>query len=254
LEIEPRSAPWLAGHRNVVYRIDDLLRICSVPDSKRLPISAIPAIPAMLDLFSRLEAETSAFASASGLRCPDGCGACCESPNVYTSVIELEPLAQELVARGEAEAALDRAEAAGPGPCVFYASHGPGQGRCTVYALRPMICRLFGFAAVRDKQGQPELAGCRVHKAAQPEVMAHARAFVAGGQPVPMMTDWQQQAAELGTSATGALVPINQAIRQALERALFTASLAGAGTRSSPAPAPEIDPPSETGPPRDPRP
>jgi Fe-S-cluster containining protein len=203
-----------------------------VRDSKRHPI---PAIPALIELFSRLEAETAAFAGTSGLRCPDGCGACCESPNVYTSAVELEPLAEELVARGEAEAALDRAAAAGPGQCVFYASHGPGLGRCTVYALRPMICRLFGFAAVRDKQGQPELAGCRVHKAAQPEAMAHARALVAGGHPVPMMTDWQQQATELGTSATGALVPINQAIQQALERALFAAALAGAGATSSPA-------------------
>jgi Fe-S-cluster containining protein len=216
-----------------------------VRDSKRLP-----TIPVIGELFSRLEAETSAFAGASGLRCPDGCGACCESPNVYTSVVELEPLAQELVARGEAEAALDRAAqaaGAGPGPCVFYASHGPGLGRCTVYALRPMICRLFGFAAVRNKQGQPELAGCRVHKAAQPEVMEHARAMVAGGQPVPMMTDWQQQAAELGTSATGALVPINQAIQQALERALFAAALAGAGAQSSG----EGEPP-EPGPGREP--
>jgi uncharacterized protein len=234
-----------------------------VRDSKRLPTSAIPAVPAILELFSRIEAETSAFAGASGLRCPDGCGACCESPNVYTSVVELEPLAEELVARGEAEAALERAAAAGPGPCVFYASHGPGQGRCTVYELRPMICRLFGFAAVRDKQAQPELAGCRVHKAAQPEAMAHARALVANGQPVPMMTDWQQQAAELGTSATGALVPINQAIEQALERALFAAALAGAASAGgepavpasgAPAPTAEVDPPAEPGPPRDPRP
>ena len=184
----------------------------------------------MLELFSRLEAETSAFAGASGLRCPDGCGACCESPNVYTTVVELEPLAQELVARGEAEAALERAAAAGPGQCVFYASHAPGQGWCTVYALRPMICRLFGFAAVRNKQGEPELAGCRVHKAAQPEAMAHARVLVAGGHPVPMMTEWQQQAAELGTSATSELMPINHAIAQALERALFTAALSGAAS------------------------
>jgi Fe-S-cluster containining protein len=207
-----------------------------VRDSKRLPI------PAILELFSRIEAETSAFAGASGLRCPDTCGACCESPNVYTSVVELEPLAQALVARGQAEAALDRAAAAGPGPCVFYASHGPGQGRCTVYALRPMICRLFGFAAVRDKQGRPELAGCRAHKALQPEAMAHARALVAGGEPVPMMTDWQQQALELGTSATGALMPINQAIEQALERALFAAALAGAATASAPGDSEPGDP------------
>jgi Fe-S-cluster containining protein len=204
-----------------------------VRDNERLPI---------LELFSGLDAETSAFAVASGLRCPDGCGACCENPSVHTSVVELEPLAGELVARGQAEAALERAATAGPGPCVFYESHGQGQGRCTVYALRPMICRLFGFAAVRDKQGRPELAGCKVHKAHQPEVMAQARALVAGGAPVPMMVAWQQQAVELGTSATGTLVPINVAIQEALERALFVAALAGDAAPSSAAPADDTPP------------
>jgi Fe-S-cluster containining protein len=186
----------------------------------------------MVELFSRLDAETEAFAAASGLRCPDGCGACCESPNVYSTAVELEPLARALVAEGRAEAALEQAAERGPGMCIFYASHGPGLGRCTVYELRPMICRLFGFAAVRNKRAEPELAGCRVHKATQPEAMAQANALVRSGFPVALMSAWQQQAAELGTSATGALVPINQAIAEALERALFAASLdaAEAGT------------------------
>jgi Fe-S-cluster containining protein len=184
----------------------------------------------MIELFSRLDAETEAFAAASGLRCPDGCGACCESPNVYSTAVELEPLARALVEEGRAEAALEQATARGQGTCIFYASHGGGQGRCTVYGLRPMICRLFGFAAIRNKHAQPELAGCKVHKAAQPEAMARAHELVSGGFPVALMSAWQQQAAELGTSATGALVPINQAIQEALERALYAASLSAAGT------------------------
>jgi Fe-S-cluster containining protein len=190
----------------------------SVRDNKRLPI---------FELFSRIDAETSAFALASGLRCPDGCGACCENPGVHTSVVELEPLARDLVARGQAEAALERAATTGPGRCVLYESHGPGTGRCTEYAFRPVVCRLFGFAAVRDKQARPELAGCKVHKTQQPEAMAHARALVAGGAPVPNMMAWQQEVLDLGTSATGTLVPINVAIQEALERALFAAALAG---------------------------
>lgn len=182
----------------------------------------------VIDLFSRLDAETEAFSAASGLRCPDGCGACCDTPNVYSTAVELEPLARALVAEGRAEAALEQAAARGQGTCIFYASHGGGQGRCTVYGLRPMICRLFAFAAVRNKHGQPELAGCKVHKATQPEAMARAHELVSSGFPVPLMSAWQQQAAELGTSATGALVPINHAIQEALERALFAASLSAA--------------------------
>lgn len=187
----------------------------------------------ILALFHELDAETEAFAAATGLRCPTGCGACCESPAIHCAAVEFEPLARAFVDAGTAEAALERAAEAGAGPCIFYAADGPGRGRCTVYAYRPAVCRLFGFAAVRGKRGHPELAACRRHKAEQPEAVARAHEQVATGAPVPLMGVWQTRAAELGTSTSGALLPINQAIATALERALMLTAFASADAPAS---------------------
>lgn len=179
----------------------------------------------LLGLFSEMDSATAAFAEASGLTCPEGCGACCENPGAHATADELMPLASELVARGEAEAVLARAEAAGQGRCIFYTSHGPGLGRCAEYALRPTTCRLFGFAAIRNKRGQPELATCKVHQAVTPDSVARAHALVAQGASVPLFLEYQQRVQETGTSATAELLPMNVAVRRALERALLHARL-----------------------------
>lgn len=189
----------------------------------------------LIGLFSEMDAATSAFAAASGLRCPELCGTCCENPDVRTTVTELGPLAEALVAEGQGEAVLARAEAAGHSRCIFYAPAGPGKGRCSVYALRPGICRLFGFAAVRNKRGEPELAACKIHQAASPEAVAEARARIAQGTPVPLFGDFQQRAQELGPSGTAELLPFNLAVHKALERALLRAQLEHPGDHGLPA-------------------
>lgn len=146
---------------------------------------------------------------------------------MYTTVTELMPLAEEAVRRGEAEGMMVLARDAGPGRCVLYAPAGPDLGRCTVYELRPMICRLFGFAAVRNKRGEGELAGCKVHRRVAPEAVARAEELIAGGYRPPLFAEYQEQATVHGTCATNELVPINVAIARAMERALFVAELQG---------------------------
>ena len=68
-------------------------------------------------------------------------------------------MAEELIRLGRAEETLKLLEVAMSGPtsdlrCVFYEPHGEpslGKGRCTMYQARPLVCRLFGFAATRAK-------------------------------------------------------------------------------------------------------
>lgn len=133
----------------------------------------------------------------------------------------MAPVARAAVLSGEAEALHERAVATGPGPCVLFA---PGRlpGGCTVYALRPVICRLFAFAAVRDKHGALELAVCREHTAADPEAPARARAYLADGHPAPVFADLQLEAHD-PDDGPAELVPINDALAAALERELLRA-------------------------------
>ena len=190
-------------------------------EAPRLPqdLSLAGQARAVARLHASLDAGTARLTRATGLGCPEGCGACCLSPEVETSVADLLPLALALAERGEAGAALTAARAAGDaGPCVLYAPE-PGdarRGRCTVYAERPSICRLFGFASRRAKGGGLELAACRELRAAAPAATARAEAAIAGGLDVPRI-DVDASTIALVTGDARPL-PINHALRLALER------------------------------------
>lgn len=175
-----------------------------------------------------IDDATSRFAAATGLRCPDGCGRCCLSPSVETTAGELAPLADEIVRRGAAGALLERLEASGgAGCCVLYESDAadPARGRCSMYAWRPSICRLFGFAGRRDGDGRPRFRACRVHVETAPAVAAAAVETVERGDlALPMFSE---HAAAVIAAADGSsrLEPINVALHHAIERAALAARL-----------------------------
>ena len=133
------------------------------------------------EVLMEVEAATQAFAVKSGIKCREGCGECCLKPGIEAQVVELLPLARDLMNRGEAELWHERAVQDPDGRCVFYRPSGPDQtmGRCGQYALRPSLCRLFGFAAVNGKDGKPQLASCKWHKSLQPGVVQQANAEIA---------------------------------------------------------------------------
>lgn len=177
--------------------------------------------PVRLALYRSADDETAAVSAGAGLACPTGCGMCCIRTPPHVSVADMAPIARAAVAAGEGEALLERARGGVVGPCVLYA---PGQlpGGCTVYAIRPIICRLFAFAAVRDKHGALELAVCREHTAADPAAPARARAYLAAGNPAPVFAEYQAQA-EDPEDGPAELIPINDALVVALERELLRA-------------------------------
>lgn len=189
----------------------------SAPDETRLERVAAQ----VRLLFDQLDEDTAAFRSSTGLSCPSGCGGCCENPLIEATVVELLPAAFELARRHDAEAFFERPEVQqGTGRCAFFESSGPGKGRCSIYASRAGVCRLFGFGAVHTRRGR-ELAVCRVHRATDPTTVERATAHVAEGgrtgdfsvlSPILSGID-----ASLGTHP----MPINAALREALSRVLF---------------------------------
>lgn len=134
-------------------------------------------------------------------------------------------MALELIRRGDADAWLERVQSAeAPGKCVFYQADPliPGNGRCQMYLWRPSLCRLFGFAAVTDKAGQPMLAACFRHKQELPDDVAMAQVAIANAQPVPHFAEWQTRIANIDPHWGYQQMPINQALRVALERVRLT--------------------------------
>jgi uncharacterized protein len=176
-----------------------------------------PSRTLRLKLYSEADAATAAVAAATGLTCPTGCARCCESPHIHASIAEMMPVAEAVLEAGQAEALWERAAAAEGEPCILLERHGPGLGGCSVYALRPIVCRLFGYAAVRGRGGLPELSVCAIHAAEQPEIATRARNLVTAGLEAPLFMEMQERSGELDPDAA-TLHPINRALRLAIER------------------------------------
>ena len=171
----------------------------------------------LLRLYHSLDQAIARFQKSSGLRCLPGCGECCENPKVETTVLEMLPLAADLFQRREAEKIIERLNGLPPESiCVFYQknSAAAAKGCCTAYSFRPTICRLFGFSTVNDKRGKPELVTCRLMKEHFFKQYAQVNATQA-----PAMRDYSQQVFNIDCALGKDRLPINQALRVALERA-----------------------------------
>lgn len=185
-------------------------------------------IPQIVALYDRIDTETAAFQAATGLHCPPGCGKCCENPEVEATVLEMMPLALELWRTGEAAAYLERLSTLnGSESCLFYRPDPfvPGNGRCTVYSWRPTLCRLFAFATVKNKQGNPELAVCIRQKQTIPEEVEGAKEAIAQGMSAPNFGEVATEVANLDPSLGSDRFPINQALERALQRVGLIAHL-----------------------------
>lgn len=179
-------------------------------------------IRAVRRIFADVDRATCSFKKASHLSCPERCSHCCSNSNVETSVLELLPLADVLISRGEADYWL---EAAGrrdfPGQCVFYLADEAcrDEGRCAFYALRPLICRMFGYSANRDKKEQVRFVACAHMKRLAPVPVEDAlQQVVAGKITPPVMAEAIMKVVSLEPGYGAETFPINEALAKALDR------------------------------------
>lgn len=187
-----------------------------------------PRAAAVAAVHAEADQQTRAFAERTGITCPPGCGQCCLSPHVETTVADLLPLAEHVVQTGRAEAILQRIEAATDPRCVLYDADpaDPARGRCSMYALRPSICRLFGFAGRRDADGNPQFTACRIHRDTMPEVVAAAQQAVGERRiGLPIFADMTRAVTAAAPNSDGRPRPINDALRQAIHAVALTARL-----------------------------
>ena len=95
--------------------------------------------------------------------CPGSCGTCCLHFVPDTMPIEADRLAFHLLT--EREDLIDhffrtkKAAEARDAACPFWDPENLGKN-CMVYPARPLICRLFGFCSVTDKNGEPAFSLC----------------------------------------------------------------------------------------------
>ncbi len=180
-------------------------------------------VTGIMELFSEVDARSAEFVAMTGISCPEKCGKCCASSAVETTAMEMMPLAEELWKKGEAEKWLDRINSTGAGKCVFFQEDpdAEGNGRCVVYRYRPLICRLFGFFTVKDKNGKYVYGSCKVIKEHYPEKYKKALSVLSDIRHPSNMTDYSIRVMSSGTDLGRRMLPINIAAGAAIEKTGF---------------------------------
>lgn len=190
----------------------------SLSDSSKVVIAQIK------DLFSEVDKKVEELKSLTGACCPDMCGICCSGTKVESTAIEMMPLAQEIWRKNEAEMWLNKINnAENPGACVFFKADPmvSGNGRCSVYELRPLICRLFGFFTIKDKNGKYVYGSCKIMKEKFPENYQKAAKMVQEGQYPSNVTDYTIRIISMGTGLNKKMFPINIAAKMSIENIGF---------------------------------
>jgi len=180
-------------------------------------------VKAVNKLFDRLSGEIAVFQSKSGLHCKAGCGSCCTKPDIDASPLEFLPWAFHTFLQGKAEETLDRIATESSKICYLYQPLSildVGSGSCVEYQHRGLICRLFGFGAGRDKIGKLRLATCKIIKEKQKEEYEQTVQSINAGVYVPIFSDYYAHLSQIDFRLGNTIVPINMAMRQALEEVL----------------------------------
>ncbi|MBU0991550.1 MAG: YkgJ family cysteine cluster protein [Proteobacteria bacterium] len=184
-----------------------------------MDVSMIETIDRVTSFYADLDKMILQFQLKTGLRCPEKCGGiCCQKEDVYISVIEMLPIAHAILIEGESAFWLEQLESKSPASrCIFYSQEPRGniQGHCRQYTLRPMICRMFGFASVRNRLGEQKLSTCKCIKLSDKDAFLTATAIQS---EAPCFSNISASLYGLEPSLSARLQPINEAFKAALSR------------------------------------
>jgi Fe-S-cluster containining protein len=184
-------------------------------------MSTLPEkVKAVKRVYASLDNAIAQLQQDSGLHCLSGCGECCKKPDIEATPLEFLPLALQFYDEGRAEIALEEIRQSKSTLCYVFRPHVTNfGGLCNEYPHRGLICRLFGFTARRNKEGQSELVTCKLIKEQQKEQYEQVVTDIRSGKKVPVMSDYYTRISNIDPSLTQ-FYPINEAMVKAIETVL----------------------------------
>lgn len=176
----------------------------------------------ILRIYRSIDRNSKRIQRATSLSCPKGCGLCCKTQKIEATILEMLPLAEAVFENKEEEIILLRVETLieqNDFSCALFLQDAniPGNGNCTYYYFRPLLCRLFGFAARKNRHGDLEFSTCRHIKKYSPEAVRRAVIGVSAGMNIPVYQESFMRIAVLNPGIGFKRLPINIAIKEALE-------------------------------------
>ena len=177
-------------------------------------------LAAITEFYDSIEHSFERFTEEAHISCPSGCGECCRyfTPPV-TSSEALAIAAWTYFVQERDVRPLMRFTSSSEG-CPFADQQREG-GKCTIYPVRPLLCRLFGAAATRTKRG---LEFRRCSRNPEPETMPELITEAEMPENPPVMDAFGLRLEELfGNSSENE--DMQKAVNDALGRLLMIISL-----------------------------
>lgn len=175
-------------------------------------------------VFNKLNKFINRVKEKTGLECIYNCVECCFKNNVEATILEFLPLAYDLYINKKAEQTLEMiAHGTVNKPCVFLntiASPTEKKG-CSVYEKRGLICRLFGFSAMRNKSGDLIFLTCKIIKENFKSEFEKAQKLLKTSKTIPVMRDYYMMLYNVDLNLASKYYPINEAVKRAIECILF---------------------------------
>jgi uncharacterized protein len=149
------------------------------------------------NLYSEMSEESSLYQKKNSIYCPVKCDNCCKNPSVSSTPLEMLPLALELIKNNNTDLDWNKET------CLF------NNKGCSVYSVRPTVCRLFGWSQVSAKDGR-RLSIC-------PKTVSNG-VLNANAPDIEM---WSRKIKEIHPEWSNQILPINQSLKIMVEKVLF---------------------------------
>ena len=174
----------------------------------------VQKVNAVKKVYAQLDKKIDDLQKESGLHCPSGCGQCCKKADIECTPVEFLPMALDWLDEGVLWEKHDEIKQLNTPLCFVYrpsvTSFG---GLCNNYPNRGLICRLFGYSARINKEGQKEIVTCKILKKEQSSALDK---IASNPKAMPVMTDFATKMSSIDLQLNTHM-PINQAMLQAIE-------------------------------------
>lgn len=172
-------------------------------------------------IYNKLEKKQQKFCDDFDIHCAKGCGTCCEHFTPDISEAEAEFLAYGLIKEGKDEFVYELLmnKEENDKYCPLYIKD--SEFHCSVYKWRPLICRLFGATASKNKNGECVFRKCKYNSIGHDVCSCE---FAKNSKAVVLMSDYGEMINEIDpNSQTKEL--INKALPKAIDKVRYMLEL-----------------------------
>lgn len=179
-------------------------------------------LAALYEIYSAADEAMVAWKRACGVSCPQGCGSCCEI--FEPDVLPLESLYLAAFLMKEKRGYLNGIDFSSRSPgCLFYDPDAPYH--CTVYDGRALVCRLFGFTGVHDKNGQVNFRLCRFLPSDAGRTYGEAELLCRFGALPPVMDEIATRIVSLDPEGVAERLPLRTTVLSAARKIMMLSRL-----------------------------